>query len=490
MYYNGRRYTRSDLTEAWYDSDNMRVPLGLQHTLETLHKKELIEEKERNSLMLPGAEEPGASIKRIAKDNPNNKLNITSKDGRVQFGRYPQGANGEIQPITWRVINEDDEKMLLISELCLDSVPMMKESKEKSDNTWYSSYLRAWLNTRFLNEAFSDDERELIKLRKPSEETIADAVSLLSEKDIDYYFLHNPGYILKSEPTPYGRKKGVGVKEVVQSAYWWERNKTSPDDNNAYWWTRDCGDETVLSINPSGSKCKLSHTQGADQSNSNGSIKVGVRPVIIIRKNIECRSDDVESFIFLKYSAKDKALEKEILYIYKGNIRCRRNGHNIIQATAVMRGKSDNEIKMNVEYCTQCKKLILNYTSYEEYRSKYGVIIGNLRMVTNDLFDGAYDLAEESPLKLSGYNVGQQDDLDSQTRHLVLATIIYNNTMTKGEVIQYLEFFLRQNENRATHRLACKKWREDLEFVQNYNINTQPRVAVSGVKHYSSKRYH
>ena len=75
MYYNGRRYTRSDLTEAWYDSDNMRVPLGLQHTLEALHKKELIEEKERNSLMLPGAEEPGASIKRIAKDNPNNKLN-------------------------------------------------------------------------------------------------------------------------------------------------------------------------------------------------------------------------------------------------------------------------------------------------------------------------------------------------------------------------------------------------------------------------------
>lgn len=149
-----------------------------------------------------------------------------------------------------------------------------------------------------------------------------------------------------------------------------------------------------------------------------------------------------------------------------------------------MRGKSDNEIKMNVEYCTQCKKLILNYTSYQEYRNKYGVIIGNLRMVTNDLFDGAYDLAEESPLKLSGYNVGQQDDFDSQTRQFILASIIYDNIMTKGEVIQYLEFFLRQNGNRTTHWLACEKWREDLEFVQNYNINVQPRIAVSGIRRY------
>ena len=78
----------------------------------------------------------------------------------------------------------------------------------------------------------------------------------------------------------------------------------------------------------------------------------------------------------------------------------------------------------------------------------------------------------------------QQDDFDSQTRHFVLASIIYDNIMTKGEVIQYLEFFLRQNGNRSTHRLACKKWREDLEFVQNYNINVQPKIAVSGIRRY------
>lgn len=186
----------------------------------------------------------------------------------------------------------------------------------------------------------------------------------------------------------------------------------------------------------------------------------------------------------IEFAVNETIKTKVRVYIYKGNIRCRRHGHNVIQATAVMRGKSDNEIKMNVEYCTQCKKMILNYTSYQEYRNKYGVIIGNLRMVTSDLFDGAYDLAEESPLKLSGYNVGQQDDFDAETRHFILASIIYDNIMTKGEVIRYLQHFIRKKGAKESNWLALEKWKEDLEFVQNYNINIQPRIAIADIKRY------
>ena len=46
----------------------------------------------------------------------------------------------------------------------------------------------------------------------------------------------------------------------------------------------------------------------------------------------------------------------EILYIYKGNIRCRQYKHQTIQAAAILHDKTDNEIELNVEYCAECKK--------------------------------------------------------------------------------------------------------------------------------------
>lgn len=174
----------------------------------------------------------------------------------------------------------------------------------------------------------------------------------------------------------------------------------------------------------------------------------------------------------------------EILYIYKGNIRCHRYAHQMIQVTAVLHSKTDDEIQLNVEYCTECKKFILDYTVFEQYRNRYGALVGNFRMVINGEFDGEYDLAEESPLMLSGYNVRQKDGYTSQERHYILARIIHDGIMDKGDVIRYLSYFIHKNGAKRGNELALSKWKEDLAFVQNYNMSTQPRTIISGVRRY------
>ena len=173
-----------------------------------------------------------------------------------------------------------------------------------------------------------------------------------------------------------------------------------------------------------------------------------------------------------------------ILYIYKGNIRCYRYGHNLIQATAILHNKTDSEIELNVEYCKECKKFILEYTLFEQYRNRYGVLVGNFRMVVNGEFDGEYDLAEESPLMLSGYNVSQRDGYTSQERHYILARIIHDGIMEKGDVIRYLSYFIRKNGAKRGNELALSKWEEDLAFVQGYNKNIQPRAIITDIKKY------
>ena len=173
-----------------------------------------------------------------------------------------------------------------------------------------------------------------------------------------------------------------------------------------------------------------------------------------------------------------------ILYVYKGNIRCYKNHHNLISATAIVRTKNDKEISLNVEYCKDCNKLLLNYNLFEEYRERYEILIGNFRVVINDNFDGQYILSKESPLHLSNYNVGQKDNLKESERHYILARIIYDGIMKKHQVIDYLQFFINLHGGKSRNGLALSKWHTDLKFVQQYDINKQPKFAVKEIKRY------
>lgn len=172
----------------------------------------------------------------------------------------------------------------------------------------------------------------------------------------------------------------------------------------------------------------------------------------------------------------------DILYIYRNAIRCHKSNHTIVAATAIFYGRNDSEIQLNVEYCTECKKYFLEYGLYDQYRNKYGILVGNIRMERSGMFSGEYDLALESPLKLSGYSVGQKEDLTVSERRYILARIIHNHIMSKSEVIRYLSYFIKMNGARLGNEIAVKKWKDDLQFVQEYDIEIQPKVYISKVK--------
>ncbi len=79
---------------------------------------------------------------------------------RVSFGRYPQGPNGEVEPIIWRVLKRDSDGFPVISEKGLDAKPY---NKKLVDITWADCTLRRWLNEEFVSMAFNELEQSLIK---------------------------------------------------------------------------------------------------------------------------------------------------------------------------------------------------------------------------------------------------------------------------------------------------------------------------------------
>ncbi|MBQ7529510.1 hypothetical protein IJT10_06370 [bacterium] len=82
---------------------------------------------------------------------------------RFEFGRYPQGGNGEEKPITWRVLRRDSDGLLVIAEMGLDAKPYHKRD---CSITWSDCSLRRWLNDKFYKKAFNDQEQSLIKKTK------------------------------------------------------------------------------------------------------------------------------------------------------------------------------------------------------------------------------------------------------------------------------------------------------------------------------------
>ena len=164
--------------------------------------------------------------------------------------------------------------------------------------------------------------------------------------------------------------------------------------------------------------------------------------------------------------------DSSVLYVHKGTIPCQQDNHNVVAATAVLLGKTDQPIKLAVNYCKDCNRFFINYTSYEVYKNKYGILIGNIVLEAegSNIFSDVM-LAEESPLKLCGYSVNQQDGYSKETRWHIISKIIDRGIMSKSAVVRYLEYFIYINGKKKSNYLALSKWKEDLKFTLTYEAN-------------------
>ncbi|MBQ7528584.1 sel1 repeat family protein [bacterium] len=149
---------------------------------------------------------------------------------RFCFGRYPQGPNGEIKPITWRVLRRDSDSLLVIAEMGLDAKPYNEEYKPI---TWADCTLRRWLNDEFYKKAFNEQEQSLIKktaLANNAGLSTEDNVFLLSVDEAESLFANRDDRCCK--PTDYAVKNGA----------WQYNGDNVVYKENAWWWLRSRGD--------------------------------------------------------------------------------------------------------------------------------------------------------------------------------------------------------------------------------------------------------
>jgi hypothetical protein len=160
-------------------------------------------------------------MEELAEKEPRVLFKTTEVGDVLEFGSYEQDndtSNGQ-EPIEWIVFQKEEDKVLLLSKKCLDCRPYNKELKKV---TWKGCTLRKWLNRKFLNTAFSENEKEYII---PSEvvygsskrdATVKDQIFLLNKRQVGLYKNEN-----QAKATAYAVAKGAYVSETTGYSIWW-----------------------------------------------------------------------------------------------------------------------------------------------------------------------------------------------------------------------------------------------------------------------------
>lgn len=177
-----------------------------------------------------------AARSKVQNDNSQSKQSSVEVGDVYTFGAYQQDnntSNGK-EPIKWLVLAKEDNKILLISEKALDC---QKYIDPWTGVTWETCSLRKWLNSTFLNAAFSAVEQKKIVSttvsadKNPNYSTdpgnaTTDKVFLLSINEVEQYFDNDE--VRKCIPTAYAIANGADTRNSYVTCWWWLR---SPGDD-------------------------------------------------------------------------------------------------------------------------------------------------------------------------------------------------------------------------------------------------------------------
>ena len=223
----------------------------------------------------------------LANEVCTTKPGVLINNGLVTLGKYPQSTEGHIETLSWIVIKEVDDRVLLLCEKCIDTAPFddVKNTFDCDHFTWHDSYIRRWLNTTFFDCAFTEDEKKQLVTYTYEESGSYYERSSRRRKNFlhkmnDYVFLLSFNEVpvnvnkAKSELTEYAKMKGLKG---------YNPNRYSP------WWLRDVGFSTVSIVRASGEVDKRGYevNSGFEPKFNEWSvqgIKIGVRPAIWVRK--------------------------------------------------------------------------------------------------------------------------------------------------------------------------------------------------------------
>ncbi len=217
----------------------------------------------------------------------------------IVFGSYEQDNNTENgkEAIEWIVLSNNGKELFAVSRYGLDC--MKYDEKGAGILSWEKCTLRKWLNTEFYNTAFSDSEKNLIKMTKIKYNTLTNSEYDLFNPEYKYSFTKDNVFLLSKEDltnTEYGFSSDDKVDDTARlcepTEYAIAQNNNSWSDNFfshideltcCNWWLSSM----YLDV---GGLCMGGHLSGYDVDDI-----MAVRPALVL--NVGQETNKAEAWI-------------------------------------------------------------------------------------------------------------------------------------------------------------------------------------------------
>lgn len=212
--------------------------------------------------------------------------------------------------------------------------------------------------------------------------------------------------------------------------------------------------------------------------------------------NIYCIDNEIEDFYFddtniilnylintLKQSV--DLVFTDIIVLSSVNI-CSYKTHDLNDVIAniptITNDGSIEFIPICVSYCEQCNKYIMLKSDFKNIENVIACQVIDQTVVRDKSNSDDIEIKQyESVLYQYGYNVKSKENLSDRQRHIILASVIESNILTRGQVCSHLDTLIERGRKIDKWKYATQKWKQDREYVKKYNSQSLPRILVDKV---------
>lgn len=198
------------------------------------------------------------------------------------------------------------------------------------------------------------------------------------------------------------------------------------------------------------------------------------------------KTDDNESKV--KYKKGNSSEVGITAIVLNNNRKCTNENHHIQDIQAKLRialNPSGKIVNYNIPaaYCKICDAYFVLKKDFKRAK-EYGVILCPVidrTKIYATSFKAEYQIGNESRIHHLGYNVKKGNGLTDSQRHVVLANIVENTDISKYEITSNINRCISQHKKQPNYSESVKNWKNDLEFINNYELGDMPEVIINKV---------
>lgn len=207
----------------------------------------------------------------------------------------------------------------------------------------------------------------------------------------------------------------------------------------------------------------------------------------------KCIKQNEEILQNLSTPQNKKCLDFKDIIIKSNFFSCVKRGHTLQPYTGLIPVLKFDENNVPYEdyeeayigYCSKCNKYYMFNDVFEEISKNNKIlctVIEESKVLSPNFDFSNYTYKSQSILNALGYSVGRQANLSEDDRHSILQTAIDDNIVKKYDVIEYLRWLIRTRTPLANQKTAIAKWKNDLNFVEDYKRDENKYLIVKSIK--------